>query len=129
MPEDHDATTDTAANAEQDDAAVPYPDMMSIGKAWLIYTSVRILSFVIPFALVYLALTPWKWEWLVALIAGTLISFLVSQIFLRNARAAIGYSIQQHREARTDTRTRADREEDALLDAAEREANAGHDDR
>lgn len=117
--------TSTSAPADSEDDAEAF---MPTGRAWAIYTIVRIAAFVIIFVALYFALQPWRWAWLVALIVATLVGVLVSMIFLRDARMSIGSSIRAHREHRGDTRSRADRDEDELLDAAEREANAGRDD-
>lgn len=87
---------------------------MKTSRAWIIYTIVRLLSFVVPFVIVMLLLPGWQWNWLVAMIVATIVGIVVSMIFLRSERMAIGGAIMEQREGRVvgmDAKA-----EDALLD-------------
>lgn len=125
---EYEAANDRADETTTSTEQTPTAERMPTGRAWVLYTVVRLAAFAVVFAALYFALQPWQWAWLAALIVATIVGLLVSMIFLRNARLSIGASIQEHREHTADTRTRADREEDALLDAAERHTSAGRDD-
>ncbi|RRJ86018.1 DUF4229 domain-containing protein [Gulosibacter macacae] len=102
---------------------------MRTSSAWITYTVVRLLAFAIPFIVIMLVLPAWQWNWLTGLIAGTVISLAVSEIFLRKQKIAIGEAIEQRRAGRADRdrRPAVDIEEDADLDAdlsAESDANS-----
>ncbi|UQN14597.1 DUF4229 domain-containing protein [Gulosibacter sp. ACHW.36C] len=92
---------------------------MKTSRAWIIYTVVRLLAFAVPFMLVMLLLPTVQWNWLIAVVVASVIGFLVSLLFLRSERLAIGGAIMQQREGRV---VGADAEaEDAVLDEQEHE--------
>lgn len=86
-------------------------------RAWVGYTVIRVLAFLIPFAIVMLTLPAWSYNWIVGLIAGTIIGAAVSYIFLRRQRMQMGDDLAEMRNRR-DQRTKLDREEDDALEGA-----------
>ncbi|SJM55996.1 DUF4229 domain-containing protein [Gulosibacter sp. 10] len=104
---------------------------MNTSRAWVIYTIVRVLAFIVPFAIIMLVLPGWQWNWLVGLVVATIVNLSVTEIFLHEHRTMIAKSFQDRQEARErgriDTRRPIDVEEDEILDAQEAEA-AGRDD-
>lgn len=91
---------------------------MSTTRAWVIYSIVRFLSFIVPFAIVMLVLPGWEWAWLVGLVVATICGLAISEIFLVRPRQVIADSLARRRAERlaADPRRALDREEDALLD-------------
>lgn len=91
---------------------------MSTTRAWVIYSIVRLLSFIVPFAIVMLVLPGWEWAWLVGLVVATICGLAISEIFLVRPRQVIADSLARRRAERlaADPRRALDREEDALLD-------------
>lgn len=80
-------------------------------KAWLVYTALRLLFFVVPFAVIMII----GWSWWVALIVATLVSVSLSVIFLSKPRDAASAGIY---EWRTRDRTADDVVEDEAVDEA-----------
>ncbi|NLT25981.1 MAG: DUF4229 domain-containing protein, partial [Microbacteriaceae bacterium] len=95
---------------------------MDLSRAWIIYVAVRLVSFVVPFALVMLALPGWEWNWLLGAVFGALASQAISVIALRPHRERIAQGLAERRAAEErprETRRAIDLEEDADLDAHE----------
>lgn len=90
-------------------------------RSWVAYVVVRVLSFAVPFAIVMLALPAWQYNWLVGLVAGTLVGLCVSYIFLQRQRQQMGSDLAGLRERR-DLRTADERAEDELVDGASADA-------
>lgn len=85
---------------------------MKTGTAWLVYSTLRVLFFAVPFAIFYAI----GWHWLLAAVLATLIATALSIILLSKPREQAALSIHQWRE--TD-RMHDDIVEDAELDGAE----------
>lgn len=100
---------------------------MDSKRAWWGYIVVRLLAFVVPFALVMVALPGWEFNWLLAVVVGSIVGLAVSYLFLHRQRAQIAGDLATMRERR-DQRTAADREEDEALEAAEHDDSAEDDD-
>lgn len=62
---------------------------MSAGKAWIVYTLVRLLSILIPFGV----LVAVGVHWIIALVLGTIIGLCVSYLFLRRQRLAMATAL------------------------------------
>ena len=58
---------------------------MKSGRAWLVYSLIRVALFVVPFALLMLAGVAWYW----AAIVAAVISLCASYIFLSRQRQAM----------------------------------------
>lgn len=100
---------------------------MDLTRAWVTYVVVRLLAFVVPFALVMLALPGWQWNWLLGAVFGALASQSISVIALRPHRERIAQGLAERRAAEErprETRRAIDLEEDADLDAHATEAEA-----
>lgn len=90
---------------------------MASKRAWILYSLIRVLAIVVPFAIVMLAFPALPYNWLLAIAVGSVVGIAVSYLFLRDARTRMGADLAELR-ARRDTRTALDREEDDALEAA-----------
>lgn len=88
---------------------------MKTSRAWIVYTIIRLLAFVVPFVIVMLLLPTLQWNWLFAVIVASVVGFVVSLLFLRRERMAIGGSIMEQREQGS-KRGKDAAAEDELLD-------------
>ncbi|MDO5052343.1 MAG: DUF4229 domain-containing protein [Pseudoclavibacter sp.] len=90
---------------------------MQSARAWLVYGTVRVLAFAVPFVLVTLAVPDPSYDWLLGAAAGTAIGLLVSYIFLRRHRRRMGADLRGLRERR-ERRGELEIEEDEAVDEA-----------
>lgn len=82
---------------------------MSTRTAWIVYSTLRLLFFAVPFAALYAI----GWAWWAAALVATLVSVSLSVIFLGKSRSAASESIYDWR---TRDRTADDIVEDEALD-------------
>lgn len=79
-------------------------------RAWIVYTSLRLVFFAVPFAALYFI----GWPWWLALIVAALVSLSLSVIFLSKPREAAASGIHEWRNR---DRTHDDIAEDDVLDS------------
>ncbi|NLA64721.1 MAG: DUF4229 domain-containing protein [Leucobacter sp.] len=87
-----------------------YNSRVTTGKAWLLYSALRLLFFVVPFGLLFFI----GWPWWLAMVIAALVSLSLSLIFLSKPRETASTSIY---EWRMRDRTQDDIAEDDALDA------------
>lgn len=64
-------------------------------RAWLIYTVLRVLVFVVPFAVLMLLQVPWLWSAIIAAVVG----FCLSYVLLRGQRERVALALAASRAA------------------------------
>lgn len=87
-------------------------------RAWLVYTVVRLLAFLVPFGVIMLTLPGWQWNWTLGAAVGAVVSALVSFIFLTPQRDAMAAGMAARRPKPKD------RSADELAEDAEAERAA-----
>lgn len=87
---------------------------MKAVPAWVSYSILRLLFFVIPLAILLLL----QLTWWIALVAAALIGLCLSYIFLRTPRDRVAQSIYQARHRGTPIPNVDDETEDAAVDEA-----------
>jgi hypothetical protein len=92
-------------------------------RSVLVYTVLRLLAFLVPFALLMLIPVFQEMPWLAAVFAA-LIGLSLSVIFLRRPLAEVTTGLAERRERRTSATDDADAE-DAAADAARDDAASG----